>query len=71
MHWQELRGKHIVEFTKNGRKYRGTVTPLEKSFRLTLIRLEDSKVMIEIRMRDIVLDDALFKAETYIMEYAE
>lgn len=69
--WQKNSSGFFVEFTKNNRKYRATLIALEKSWKLKLYRIDDEKTIIELRFRNIAMDDALFKSETYIMEYAE
>lgn len=69
--WQKRSDGFYVEFMKNNRRYRATLIALEKSWKLKLYRIDDEKTIIELRFRNIAMDDALFKSETYIMEYAE
>lgn len=71
MHWKLLGNTHVTTFTKNNRKYTACLSAMTNSWKLKLARLDDDKIIIELRLRNLSLDDALFKAETYIMEYAE
>ena len=71
MHWKLLSNVYITAFTRNDRKYEASLSPMTNSWKLKLVRIDDEKTMIELRFRNLSKDDALFKAETYIMEYAE
>lgn len=71
MDWKLTNDIYTTEFLKNNRKYLATITPLSNSWKFKLVRIADEKIMIELRFRDMIADDALFKAETYIMEYAQ
>lgn len=69
--WRVFGKNYEIEIVKNGRQYYARLCPLENSYRLTLKRREDKKTIIELRFRNTSLNDALVRAEYYIMEYAE
>jgi hypothetical protein len=70
-HWRTSGKNYATNITKNGRVYSAQIVPLERSYRLTLVRVEDKKKIIELRFRDTELSEALVRAEYYILEYAE
>lgn len=55
--------------TKNGRKYKAQLQCLSSSWKLKLVEEVTDRIILELRFRDVGQDDAMSKAEYYILEY--
>lgn len=54
---------------KNGRKYRAELLSRTSSWKLKLTQVDKNITMLELRFRNVTQDDAMSKAEFYILEY--
>lgn len=69
--WEEISEGYAVELTKNGVPFLARLIESGKTWRLKLINRKTSKYVLELRFRDMSANDALAKAEYYILENME
>ena len=70
MDWKLVSGNsYATTITKNGRKYRAQLFSLQNSWRLKLTQENNQAVILELRFRNVSQEDAMTKAEYYILEY--
>jgi hypothetical protein len=72
LEWEELRlNNYKTELIKNGVPFEARLFQVEKSWKLKLTNKMTGKYALELRFRDLSLNDAMVKAEYYILENLE
>lgn len=70
--WQEVKDKVFsTELMKNGVPFEARLFASEKSWKLKLTNKVTGRYALELRFRNMSLNDAMVKAEYYILENLE
>lgn len=72
LEWEELRlNNYKTELIKNGVPFEARLFQVDKTWKLKLVNKMTGKFALELRFRDLSLNDAMVKAEYYILENLE
>lgn len=70
--WVEIKNNEFsTELTKNGVPFRARIFKVDRTWKLKLTNLMTNKYVLELRFRDLSQEDAMVKAEYYILENLE
>lgn len=70
--WQEVKDKEFkTELLKNGVPFEARLMESDKSWKLKLTNKATGRYALELRFRNLSLNDAMVKAEFYILENME
>lgn len=69
LEWEDHgKNSYKTELTKNGVPFEARLFEGEKSWKLKLVNKMTDKYVLELRFRNLTLNDAMVKAEFYILE---
>ncbi len=69
LEWEDLgKNGYKTELTKNGVPFEARLFEGDKSWKLKLVNKMTDKYVLELRFRNLTLNDAMVKAEFYILE---
>ena len=72
LEWEEFKMKHFkTDMIKNGVPFEARLVPAGESWKLKLTNKITGKYALELRFRNMNLNDAMVKAEFYILENLE